>query len=134
LPDPRSVNPSYAQHINALALLAEVWDYYGRFDVAKGLSIAAPHIIDLSEAPPKQIANDTLTQSKIRLMVAYMRSLYRAPERTDVVEKSLDCRRYVREHLASDSFLCYGTLGEIAYTLGRAYRQRRQFADALREL
>jgi hypothetical protein len=119
------------QQIKSLVLLSEIWDYYGMFDVAKELSAPAIRLVSLQPPPQKQPIK--LMQSKIRLMVAYARTLYRAQERTDVIDVLLRCREYVQTYLVKRSFPCYGTLGEIAYTLGRAYRQRQQFTDALHE-
>ena len=129
----RLVNPNSEQQIKALVLLAEVWDYYGMFDAAKQASAPATWILSLNTPPPKQSPKDELTQSKVRLMVAYARSLYRAPVQTPVIDVLLACREYVGKHLANDYFPCYGTLGEISYTLGRAYRQRQRFTEALGE-
>ena len=67
----RLVNPNSEQQIKALVLLAEVWDYYGMFDAAKQASAPATWILSLNTPPPKQSPKDELTQSKVRLMVAY---------------------------------------------------------------
>src|ERR1700746_1205474 len=131
---PKRLDSSDQLQINARVLLAEVWDYYGNFDAAKEVSLPAPQILDLKKIPQIPLKKkDALTKSKIRLRVAYARSLYRAPERTAVINILLDCREYVQNYLASEDFPCYGTLGEIAYTLGRTYRQRQRFDEALRE-
>jgi tetratricopeptide (TPR) repeat protein len=134
LPDRlEQVSPDDILQMKALVLLCEVYDYYGMFGAARECSSQGPRILSLRDPPRQRLPHDELLQAKVRLMVAHARSFYRSPKRTKVIELLLECRAYVGEHLANDTFPCYGTLGEIAYTLGRAYRQRQRYADALRE-
>jgi tetratricopeptide (TPR) repeat protein len=67
------------------------------------------------------------------LAIAFARSLYR-DNKYDQAEKLLfGCRTYVTKYIVNDSFPNFGTLGEIAYLLGRIERQRQHFVRALQE-
>jgi tetratricopeptide (TPR) repeat protein len=116
--------------IKAPVLLAEVWDYYGRFDLAVKHTNAGRAV--LSELPDAAAAGveRELRQSKIRLAVAHGRSLYRQGEFDAAVELLQHCREYVERYLAHPPHPSNGTLGEIAYILGRIYRQLGRFESA----
>jgi tetratricopeptide (TPR) repeat protein len=117
--------------IKSLVLLAEVYDYYGRFKASEGVARAGKNI--LSEPPRRRILRDELAQAKVRLAVAYARSLYRQNNYDEAEQRLFACRTYVLGHLRNDNFPNFGTLGEIAYTLGRIHRQRQRFLSGLRE-
>jgi tetratricopeptide (TPR) repeat protein len=118
--------------IKSLVLLSEVYDYYGRFRASEGVARSGKNI--LPESPRRRIRRDELGQAKVRLAVAYAGNLYRQDKYDEAEQRLLACRTYVIEHIRNDNFPNFGTLGEIAYTLGRIHRQRQRFLSALREL
>jgi hypothetical protein len=89
------INVNNVLHIKAVALISEIWDYYGMFAAAREVSAIAPRILSLETPPRRPLPKDELSQSKIRLMVAYARRLYRAPEKTLVIDILLGCRQYI---------------------------------------
>jgi len=119
--------------IKTAVLLAEVYDYYGQFDASAEVAHTGKLVLTSLTPPKTPPSRDELSQAKIRLAVAYGRSLYRAYRHDDATNILHTCRDYVTQHLATPGFPCYGTLGEIAYTLGRVHRQHQQFNGAAEE-
>jgi tetratricopeptide (TPR) repeat protein len=121
-------------HIKALVLLSECADYYGQFDESAGFARLGKDTLSTIPTVRLGVARDELNQAKIRLVVAYTRGLYRRCE-YETAEKLLDaCRQHVMRYIQRpEIFPNYGTLGEIAYTLGRLYRQQQRFDSARKE-
>lgn len=118
--------------IKALVLLAECYDYYGQFTKSAWAAELGRDILSTMDST-RRLQRDELSQAKIRLAVAYARSQYRSYCH-DAAEKLLNqCRDYVNRYIVTRSFPNYGTLGEIAYTLGRIHRQQQSFDSAISE-
>jgi tetratricopeptide (TPR) repeat protein len=114
-----------------MVLLSEVYDYYGQFKASGSVSRLGKTI--LSAPPRRRVLRNELAQAKVRLAVAYARSLYRRNKYDEAEKLLMDCRDYVTSYIRKDSFPNFGTLGEIAYTLGRLHLQRQRFLSALGE-
>jgi tetratricopeptide (TPR) repeat protein len=114
-----------------MVLLSEVYDYYGQFRASGSVSRLGKTI--LSAPPRRRLLRNELAQAKVRLAVAYARSLYRRNKYDEAEKLLMDCRDYVTSYIRNDSFPNFGTLGEIAYTLGRLHLQRQRFLSALGE-
>ena len=133
LPDDMNVDMRSLPQIKAAVLLAEVYDYYGQFDASAEAARSGKDVLASLMPPSSPTPRDKLSQAKIRLAVAYARSLYRAYQHDDAASLLHACRDYVVQHLVTPSFPCCGTLGEIAYTLGRVHRQHQHFSGAFEE-
>lgn len=119
--------------VKALVQLAECFDYYGRFDKAAAISLPGEGILDSLPQHKSNQENRQLRQSHIRLAVSYARSLYRRHEFDHAEALLMQCREYVETYLRTNDYPNFGTLGEIAYTLGRLYREGQQYDSAKRE-
>ncbi|MFZ0229291.1 MAG: hypothetical protein WAL41_20630, partial [Mycobacterium sp.] len=134
LPPLKRINVRDELHIKTLVLLSECYDYYGKFRKALQYSQLGKDI--LSNMPKRKQGRDDLSQAKVRLAVAYARSMYRRGDLGALAAAGKllgDCREYVKQYIESPTFPNHGTLGEIAYTLGRVYRQQERFGLALHE-
>jgi tetratricopeptide (TPR) repeat protein len=131
LPPLTKINFRDEEQIKTLVLLSECFDYYGRFKDAYRYSQLGREI--LSSLPKRKTVRDELSQAKVRLAVSYARSMYRRAALVAAEKFLIECRDYVVEYIANPMFPNHGTLGEIAYTLGRVYRQQERFSSALRE-
>ena len=131
LPTLTRINFRDELQIKALVLLSECFDYYGKFKEAFRYSQLGKDI--LPNMLKRRTARDELSQAKVRLAVAYARSMYRRGALAAAETLLLECREYVTEYITTPTFPNHGTLGEIAYTLGRVYRQEERFSSALDE-
>jgi len=135
---PKSFDPERSDLvvIKSLVQMSECSDYYGDFASAARLSEPGNGVLQegvLAQSRATDHDDRKRRQSLIRLAVSYARSLYRHSEFDEAESILLECRRYVESYLMADNYRNLGTLGEIAYTLGRLYRQLRKFDIARRE-
>src|SRR5205807_5432060 len=105
---------------------------YGQFTASGEISTIGKDL--LAKLPSRPcVPSDKITQAKVRLVVAYARSLYRQSHYSEAESLLHDCRNYVTKYIKSSTFPNLGTLGEIAYTLGRVHRQQQRYDAALQE-
>jgi len=117
--------------VKSSVLMAECYDYYGLFTDAELASNLGEKALSKVQRPPGSDGERELLQAKIRLAVAHARSLYRIPDYAAAERLLLQCRTVTKSALGDRKN--FGIRGEIAYALGRVYRQKQRYADASRE-
>jgi tetratricopeptide (TPR) repeat protein len=118
--------------IKALVELFYVYDHYGDFGIAKQQVEIGPRLLEELESPEAvPLGQSPDGQSRVRLAVAYGVGLYRDHELEAAKDVLLRAQRILEGSVAQDLFL--GTRGELAYALGRVYRQQQMFLSAAHE-
>lgn len=118
--------------LKALVELFYVHDHYGNFPFAQQLVVLGPQLLDgLEQQKPFPPGRSQVDQSRVRLVVAYGVGCYRDHELEAAERILVRARRVLEDNIPPDLFL--GTRGELAYALGRVYRQQQMFITATRE-
>ena len=127
-------NPSEEIILKTRVLLCEVHDYLGEYEAAAAL--AAPgydEFESMPSTPPSTEAEHSLSLTRVRLATAYARSLYRRYAHHEAHDILKHCRKVINQQLRSAAHPCLGSLGEIAYLVGRVARQQQRLQYAIPE-
>ena len=118
--------------LKALVELFYVHDYYGNFSFAQQhVAIGRQLLEELEQQRPRPLGHSPDDQSRVRLVVAYGVGRYRDHDLETAERVLVRARRFLEDNVPADMFL--GTRGELAYALGRVYRQEQMFISATRE-
>ena len=112
-------------------LLCEVHDYFGAFSEAASLGAPGAEVL---VALPRAISSEEEYSeglSKVRLAIAYSRTLYRSYDFSAAHQLLKLCESYVHQLLRSHQHACFGVLGEVAYLRGRIWRQQQRLQYAV---